>query len=252
MEMFIRAKDLTPFLCVVVSHQQTFCRSCLFENWCTQFTDSLAITTVDKLTNMLAILDPNGEWEVSHWMKQSKSSLLFDCREGRSCLFCSDVSCTTSTKSPRQSGIVNGSACIYLATVLSEIPRPPVGPPDVLMVLNNACCMIVSDSTSKFVWAVDHSVAKLEQVLDLWVQFFHVLYIVVGRLGVGKMCYSMQVGAAAVWQHRDEDASPLFLLHGQKVSWFVRRTESTVPSCDHRFVVCYQGVVLPLSESSKI
>ena len=41
-----------------------------------QFTDSLAVTTVDKPTNMLAGLDSNGEWEVSHWIKQSTSLLL--------------------------------------------------------------------------------------------------------------------------------------------------------------------------------
>ena len=52
---------------------------------------------------------------------------------------------------------------IYLARVLSEIPRPP----GVLIALNNASCTIMSDSTPKFVLAVDHSAAKLEQVLDL-------------------------------------------------------------------------------------
>ena len=38
-----------------------------------QLTDTLAITPVDKLTNMFAGLDSNGEWEVSRWMKQSTS-----------------------------------------------------------------------------------------------------------------------------------------------------------------------------------
>ena len=183
---------------------------------------------VDKITKLLAGLDSYGEWEVSHWMKQSTSSLfvyllllfcfVFDCREGRSCFCCSEVSCTTSAKSPRQSGTVNGSAWIYLVRVLSEIPRPQVSHPHVLMALINACCMIMSDSSPKFVWVVGHSVAKLEQVLVLWVQLFHVLHIMVTRLGVGKMCCSMQVETASVCQHRNEDASLLFFLHGQKVS----------------------------------
>ena len=45
------------------------------------------------------------------------------------------------------------------------------------MALINACSMTMLDFNSKIVWAMDNAVAMLKQVLDLWVQLFHVLHI---------------------------------------------------------------------------